>query len=115
MLEEQGRTSRRAMEACRNMLLFESSSLNDKSTTATIAMIWPRRITRYMPKTAAGSTCRRRSTSATGDPCEAAVDVAKDIANDWAENHQGTDDHDGDQHQDQGVFDQSLAFFFFGF
>jgi hypothetical protein len=44
-------------------------------------------------------------------PAQTAVDLAEDSANSLAKQGENTDDDDGDQHEDERVLNQTLAFF----
>ena len=43
---------------------------------------------------------------------EAGVDLAEDVTDDRAEDHESRDNNDSNQNKNQRIFDQTLAFFF---
>ena len=45
---------------------------------------------------------------------QAGVDVAEDITDDWAKNHQSRNNNDSYQNKNQRVLNKTLAFFFGG-
>ena len=43
---------------------------------------------------------------------EAGIDLAEDATDDRAKDHESRDDNDGDQNEDESVFDETSSFFF---